>query len=99
VREAPAAAVLRLAHRELEALTMSPVERAFRGQVAAQYAALLDEGRWFLPLRSALDAYVGVVQARVSGTIRVSLFKGDCRGVARRAAQQDPKQPAVATAG
>ena len=39
---------------------------------------------WFSPTREALDAFVQNVQQRVSGMVRLKLFKGDCRVVGRK---------------
>jgi argininosuccinate synthase len=40
-------------------------------------------GLWFSPTRSAIDAFVQNIQPRVTGTIRLKLYKGDCRVVGR----------------
>jgi argininosuccinate synthase len=90
MHESPAAVVLRQAHRDLEGATLSADQEAFRPTIAGEYAALLADGRWYSPLRSALDAYVDAVQSSVSGTVRMRLYKGDCRVVARRAARYHP---------
>jgi argininosuccinate synthase len=42
------------------------------------------DGTWFTPLREALDAFVESVQQRVTGIVRLKLFKGDCRIVGRK---------------
>jgi argininosuccinate synthase len=47
------------------------------------------DGLWFSPFRDALDAYVQAVQARVSGAVRLRLFKGGSRVVGCRAVQYD----------
>ena len=39
---------------------------------------MLHDGSWFSPMRHALDAYVDKIQERVSGVVRLKLFKGDC---------------------
>jgi argininosuccinate synthase len=41
-------------------------------------------GWWFSPLREALDAFVAVSQRNVTGEVRLSLYKGSCRPLARR---------------
>ena len=45
-------------------------------QVSRQYADLVRHGLWFTPLRTVLDSSVGPVQERVTGVIRLKLFKG-----------------------
>ena len=43
-------------------------------------------GLWYSPLREALDAFVSKTQERVSGTVRVKLFKGNATIVGRKSA-------------
>ena len=74
--EAPAAAVLHEARRELERLTSSDSLNRFAPAVASAYAGALARGEWFDRLREGLDAYVATTQDRVTGTVRVKLFKG-----------------------
>ena len=81
--EAPAAVVLHIAHEELQRMVTTKDADRFSHAVSLQYADIVDNGLWFTPLREALDAYVAKVQERVSGVIRVTLFKGDCRVVGR----------------
>jgi argininosuccinate synthase len=86
VYEAPAAVVLHTAHKELQSLvTTKDLERFARG-VSLQYADIIYNGLWFTPLREALDAFVGKVQERVTGVVRMKLFKGGCRIVGRKSA-------------
>jgi argininosuccinate synthase len=86
VYEAPAAVVLHAAHKELQKLVVAKDLERFSRAVSLQYADVIYNGLWFTPLREALDAFVDKVQERVSGTIRLKLFKGDCRIVGRKAA-------------
>lgn len=84
VYEAPAAVILYMAHKELESfVTATPLNR-FTQKVSTEYADIVYNGDWFTPFRAALDAFVDCVQERVTGTIRVKLFKGDCRVVGRQ---------------
>ncbi len=83
IHEAPAAAVLHHAHRDLALLTASPSVTRFSPSVAAAYAGMLGRGEWFDRLRLGLDAYVSSLQERVSGTVRVKLLKGSCHIVGR----------------
>ena len=48
------------------------------------YADLVYNGLWFTPTREAIYAFVAKIQERVTGTIRLKLFKGDCRVVGRK---------------
>ena len=81
--EAPAAAVLFDARRELERLTSSESLNRFAPAIATAYASMLDRGEWFDRLRQGLDAYVSSTQQHVTGTVRVKLFKGDTHIVGR----------------
>ena len=84
IYEAPAAVVLHAAHRELQAfVTPRDLER-LTSELGVTYADLIYEGLWFTPTRQAIDALVRHVQERVTGTIRVRLFKGECRVVGRQ---------------
>jgi len=83
LHEAPAAAVLHHARRELERLGSSDSLNRFQPAVSAAYAGVLGSGEWFGPLRKGLDAYLASTQESVSGTVRVKLFKGDTHIVGR----------------
>ncbi len=84
VYEAPAAIVLHTAHRELTKVIAARDLDRFTRQVRAHYADLVCHGLWFTPFREALDAFVDKVQERVSGDVRLKLFKGACRTAGRR---------------
>ncbi len=84
IYEAPSAVVLHAAHKELQKLvTTRDLDRLARF-VSLQYADLVYNGLWFTPAREALDAFVEKVQERVTGAVRLKLFKGDCRIVGRQ---------------
>ncbi len=83
VYEAPAAVVLHTAHRELQAMVMSRDFHRLAQTLAVRYADLVYDGLWFTPEREAIDAFVQSAQRRVTGTIRVKLFKGQCAVVGR----------------
>ena len=84
IYEAPAAVVLHAAHKELQKLvTTRDLDRLAR-LISLHYADLVYNGLWFTPTRAALDAFVENVQERVTGTVRLKLFKGDCRIVGRK---------------
>ena len=84
IYEAPAAVVLHAAHKELQKLvTARDLDRMAR-QISLRYADVIYDGLWFTPLREALDGFVEKVQERVTGIVRLKLFKGDCRIVGRQ---------------
>ena len=84
IYEAPAATVLHAAHRELEALVVPRDLERVKATLSKTYADLVYDGLWFSPTRDAIDAFVGSVQQRVTGTVRVKLSKGDCCVVGRK---------------
>jgi argininosuccinate synthase len=85
VYEAPAAVVLMKAHQALEDLVLTKEQLRFKAKVAGEYADLIYNGLWFTGMRQDLAAYVASTQRYVTGTIRVKLFKGNCRIVGRKA--------------
>ena len=76
VYECPAAAVLLDAHRDLEKAVMTRHELWFKHQVDQQWSFLIYTGLWYDPLREDLDAFIDKTQERVTGTVRVKLYKG-----------------------
>lgn len=86
VGEAPAAVLLHAAHKELRKIATPRELERFSRTVSAEYADLIYSGQWFSPLRGALNAFVDSVQQRVSGLVRLKLFKGAYSIVARNTA-------------
>jgi len=82
--EAPAASVLYLAHRALEALTLSRDVAQAKTPLSQRYAELVYTGLWHSDLRHALDAFFDAIQENVTGDVRVRLFKGNATVVGRR---------------
>jgi argininosuccinate synthase len=83
IYETPGGTVLRTAHRELEQLVLDRRTLALKDQLGHRYADLVYEGRWWTTEREALDALVSVTQRRVTGTVRVRLFKGNVTVIGR----------------
>ncbi|MEE9224700.1 MAG: argininosuccinate synthase [Bacteroidota bacterium] len=77
IYEAPAATVLLFAHCELERLTLDKDVFQYKNRVAQDYANLIYNGLWFSPLRESLDALIEKTQERVTGTVRIKLYKGN----------------------
>jgi len=74
--EAPAAAVLIPAHRELEKLVLSRQQQMWKRTLGDQYGAMLHEARAFDPLMRDIEAFLVSSQQRVSGTVQVRLSSG-----------------------
>jgi argininosuccinate synthase len=83
IYEAPAAAVLLAAHQELERLVCTIHQNRFKAQLDHQWAYLVYAGLWWEPLRTDLDAYMDSVNAQVTGTIGMKLYKGHARVITR----------------
>jgi argininosuccinate synthase len=84
IHEAPVAVVLHAAHEELQKFVTTRDLDRFSRFVSLQYADIIYSGLWFTPLREALDLFIDKVQERVTGAIRLKLFKGGARVVGRK---------------
>jgi len=84
VYETPGASLLLAAHRELESLTLDKATLQYKDILAGKYAELVYNGQWFAPLRYAMDAFVNSTQTRVTGTVRLKLYKGNIIPVGRK---------------
>ncbi|NJN90023.1 MAG: argininosuccinate synthase [Leptolyngbyaceae cyanobacterium RM2_2_4] len=84
IYEAPALLVLIQAHRDLESLTLTADVTHYKRGIEETYSQLVYNGLWYSPLKAALDAFVQQTQARVSGTVRIKLFKGTALTVGRK---------------
>jgi argininosuccinate synthase len=75
--ETPGGTLVLAAHRELEALCLDRDLMHFKQHIALKYAELVYFGLWFTPLRESLDAFVASTQKEITGTIDLSLYKGN----------------------
>jgi argininosuccinate synthase len=82
--ETPGGTLIVAAHRELEALTLDRDVAHYKQHVGLRYAELVYNGLWFTPLRQALDAFVASTQAHVTGTVTLSLYKGNVAVASRK---------------
>lgn len=74
--EAPAAAILLPAHRELEKLVLTGPQRFWKDHLGDLYGQLVHEARYHEPLARDLEAFFGSSQRRVTGEVRVQLRQG-----------------------
>jgi len=81
--ETPGGTLLITAHRELEALCLERDVAHFKQHVGLKYAELVYFGLWFTPLREALDAFVETTQKDITGSVKLSLYKGTVAVVGR----------------
>jgi argininosuccinate synthase len=82
--ETPGGTLLLAAHNELEALCLDRDLVHFKQHVALKYAELVYFGLWFTPLREALDAFVETTQQNLTGSVTLSLYKGNVSIVSRK---------------
>jgi argininosuccinate synthase len=83
VYETPGGSLLYTAHSELEQLVLDRRTLAAKDLIAPRYADLVYEGRWWTTEREAYDAFVGVTQERVTGSVTLRLYKGATAVVGR----------------
>jgi argininosuccinate synthase len=93
VYETPGGAILHLAHRQMEGLTMDREVMHLRDSLIPKYSELIYNGYWFSPEREALQALVTETQRNVAGTVRLKLYKGNIIVAGRKSSQSlyDPK--------
>ena len=82
--ETPGGTLLLTAHRELEALCLDRDLMHYKQHIGLRYAELVYFGLWFTPLREALDAFVETTQKDVTGTVTLSLYKGNIAVASRK---------------
>ncbi|OHD70454.1 MAG: argininosuccinate synthase [Spirochaetes bacterium RBG_16_67_19] len=84
VYETPGGTILFTAHRELEMMTLDADTLHFKRQVALRYSELVYGGKWFTPLREALEAFMAKVSEYTTGSVRLVLYKGNLIVAGRR---------------
>ncbi len=84
VYECPGAIILIKAHKDLEKLVLTRHEVFFKEKVDQEWTNLVYGGLWVDPLREDLEAFIDKANERVSGVVRVRLYKGHCMVVGRK---------------
>ena len=82
--ETPGGTILHLAHRAIEQLTLDRGAAHLKDELAPRYAELVYNGFWFSPEREMLQAAVDHSQAKVTGTVRLKLYKGAAHVIGRK---------------
>ena len=82
--EVPAALTLLQAHKALEDLTVEGDVLRAKFALEQQWATTVYNGKWFSPLKAALDAFMDETQKFVTGTVRLKFFKGNLTIVGRK---------------
>ena len=77
VYETPGGTILYEAHKYLETMTLDKMTAHKKAELAITYADLVYNGQWFTPLREALAAFVDKTQEKVTGKVKLKLYKGN----------------------
>ncbi|MBR7123034.1 MAG: argininosuccinate synthase [Oscillospiraceae bacterium] len=77
VYETPGGTILYKAHSVLEQICLDKLTMHEKQKLSVTYAELVYNGQWFTPLREALAAFVDKTQERVTGTVKLKLYKGN----------------------
>jgi argininosuccinate synthase len=84
IYETPGGTVLIAAHRGIESLTLDRGAMHLKDEVMPRYAELIYNGFWFSPEREMLQALIDKSQERVTGQVRLKLYKGMATVVGRQ---------------
>ena len=82
--ETPGGTIWHAAHRGIESITLDRGAAHLKDELAVRYAEMIYNGFWFAPEREMLQAAIDHSQAKVSGTVRLKLYKGLVQVVGRR---------------
>jgi argininosuccinate synthase len=77
VYETPGGTILSVAHRAMESITLDRGAAHLKDELMPRYAELIYNGFWWSPEREMLQALIDKSQARVNGTVRLKLYKGN----------------------
>lgn len=77
VYETPGGAILYRAHEVLEMITLDKDTKHMKSKLAVDFADLVYNGKWFSPLREALQAFAVDTQKHVTGQVKLKLYKGN----------------------
>ncbi|MBU0779921.1 argininosuccinate synthase [Loktanella salsilacus] len=83
IYETPGGTILLEAHRGIEQITLDSGAGHLKDSIMPRYAELIYNGFWFSPEREMMQALIDKSQEHVTGTVRVKLYKGSARTVAR----------------
>jgi len=82
--ETPGGTLLVAAHRELESLCLDRETAHYQQILSLRYAEMVYYGMWFTPLREALDSFFEKSQRNVTGSVALTLYKGNVSVASRR---------------
>ena len=75
--ETPGGTIYLKAHRAIESLCLDREEAHLKDSLMPKYAEIIYNGYWFSPEREALQALIDKTQEKVSGSVRLELYKGN----------------------
>ena len=84
--ETPGGTIYAAAHRGIESITLDRGAAHLKDELMPKYAELIYNGFWFAPEREMLQAAIDLSQQKVSGTVRLKLYKGLAQVVGRKSA-------------
>jgi len=87
VYETPGGTILRIAHRDLETITLDREVMKIRDSLIPRYSELIYNGFWFSPEMRLLQNTMDDCQGTVNGIVRLKLYKGNCTPVGRKSDQ------------
>ncbi|WP_336986195.1 argininosuccinate synthase [Altererythrobacter aquiaggeris] len=82
--ETPGGEIYARAHRGIEQITLDRGAAHLKDELMPRYAEIIYNGFWFSPEREMLQAAIDLSQAKVGGTVRLKLYKGNCDVVGRK---------------
>ena len=77
VYETPGGTILMAAHEQLEELVLDRATYEVKKDLGNKFAQIVYEGKWYTPLREAIQAFVDVTQQYVTGEVKFRLYKGN----------------------
>lgn len=77
VYETPGGTILMEAHQQLEELVLDRATMEVKKEMAGKMAQIVYEGKWFTPLREAVEAFIDSTQEYVTGEVKLKLYKGN----------------------
>ncbi|MCD8084660.1 MAG: argininosuccinate synthase [Clostridiales bacterium] len=77
VYETPGGTILVEAHKQLEELVLDRATMETKKDLGNKFAQIVYEGKWFTPLREAIQAFMDVTQEYVTGEVKFKLYKGN----------------------
>lgn len=84
IYETPGVTILHIAHRAIESITVDRESMHLRDSLSSKFAELIYNGYWFAPEFQMLLNFLKPMQQKVTGTVRLDLFKGNARITGRK---------------